>query len=194
MTNAPMKRRATMDPTDDTLNKVSLVERNVVPQGLSLLDPEAVAKRSQKDLVALAMEIQKADNFVKANACNKLQVIAEQIDFLKQQAQRILLETEQNMKLHHVACNFIKHPGHTYHLYKRESGQLYLSMLSPEEWGDSAPFQSYQGSYRLEQDQSWTPVHQIQAKDKQLGMLSKFFPNDPTTASILKSIDLNLDM
>lgn len=69
---------------------------------------------------------------IKANTCNKLQVIAEQIRFLQKQAENILLEAEQNVKLHHAACNFVKHPGHIYHLYQRESGQVYFSMLSPE--------------------------------------------------------------
>lgn len=51
---------------------------------------------------------------------------------MQKQAENILLEAEQNKKLHHVACNFVKQPGHIYHLYKQESGQFYFSMLSPE--------------------------------------------------------------
>lgn len=73
-----------------------------------------------------------ADSCIKANVCNKLQVIAEQIRFLQKQTESILLEAARNAKLHHVACNFVKQPGHVYHLYQRESGQLYFSMLSPE--------------------------------------------------------------
>lgn len=37
-----------------------------------------VSKKSPTDLVELAMEIQKADTFVHANACNKLRIIAQQ--------------------------------------------------------------------------------------------------------------------
>lgn len=59
-------------------------------------------------------------------------MIAEQIKFLQKQAEGILLEAERNAKLHHVACNFVKQPGQVYHLYQRESGQLYFSMISPE--------------------------------------------------------------
>lgn len=76
--------------------------------------------------------ILQADNFVKANACGKLQIIAEQMRFLHQQAQRVLLEAKDNTSLHHATCNFVKHPGKIYHLYQRESGQSYFSMLSPE--------------------------------------------------------------
>lgn len=69
---------------------------------------------------------------MKANACNKLQMIAEQMRFLQQQAERVLLEAKENTSLHHAACNFVKHPGNIYHLYQRESGQMYFSMLSPQ--------------------------------------------------------------
>ena len=52
--------------------------------------------------------------------------------FLHQQAERVLLEAKQHTNMHHAACNFVKHPGNVYHLYERESGQLYFSMLSPQ--------------------------------------------------------------
>lgn len=69
---------------------------------------------------------------MKATACAKLQMIAEQIKFLQQQAQRVLVEAKENSTMHHAACNFVKHPGNIYHLYERESGQSYFSMLSPQ--------------------------------------------------------------
>ncbi|EFN76746.1 uncharacterized protein C1orf50 homolog [Harpegnathos saltator] len=170
---------------------IALVERNIMPQGILLVDPTAVAKSNQQDLMALVAEIQKADSCIKANACNKLQVIAEQIKFLQKQAEGILLEAERNAKLHHVACNFIKQPGHVYHLYQRESGQLYFSMISPEEWGNSAPSQSYKGSFRLEHDHSWTPLSQLQRKDDELDIFNKFLPNNAITNSLLHNIMLN---
>jgi hypothetical protein len=73
-----------------------------------------------------------ADVTIRATACSKLQMIAEQVRFLRQQAHKILLEAKQNSDLHHAACNFRKLPGHVYHLYERSSGQQYFSMLSPE--------------------------------------------------------------
>lgn len=59
-------------------------------------------------------------------------MIAEQMRFLQQQAERVLIEAKNYTSIHHAACNFVKHPGNIYHLYQRESGQIYLSMLSPE--------------------------------------------------------------
>ncbi|XP_043263271.1 LOW QUALITY PROTEIN: uncharacterized protein C1orf50 homolog [Colletes gigas] len=183
-----------MDKSNNLLSKVALVERNTEPQGIPLNNPEAVAKSTQEDLIALAMEIQKADSFVKVNACSKLQVIAEQIRSLKKQAETILLTFHWNMKLYHVACNFVKHLGHVYHLYQQETGQLYFSMLSPEEWGNSGPPQIYKGAYRLEQDHSWSPLQKIDAKNKEMAMVAKLLSNIPATASAFKSIDLNVNM
>ncbi|XP_017881449.1 uncharacterized protein C1orf50 homolog [Ceratina calcarata] len=151
-------------------------------------DLGAVAKIPKQDLVALAKEIEKADSFVKSNACGKLQVIVEQIRFLKKQAENVLTEADWNMRLHHVACNFVKRPGHVYHLYQRETGEDYFSLISPEEWGDSSP--TYKGSYRLEHDRSWTSLKETKEKDKDLAMLAKIWSNIPN--SELKSIDLNL--
>lgn len=55
-----------------------------------------------------------------------------QVQYLKQQAHQILQEAEKDAELHRVACNFTKVPGNVYHLYERQSGQKYFSMLSPE--------------------------------------------------------------
>lgn len=44
----------------------------------------------------------------------------------------VIAEAKLSKELNCAACNFIKHPGHMYHLYERPSGQKYLSMLSPE--------------------------------------------------------------
>lgn len=65
-------------------------------------------------------------------------------------------ETNLNIDLHSVACNFVKKPGKVYHLYEKPTGQKYFGMLSPEEW--QKPPHRYLGSYMLETDSSWTPA------------------------------------
>lgn len=49
----------------------------------------------------LASQIQKADEFTRANVTNKLQVIAEQVRFLQEQARKILEEAKEADALHH---------------------------------------------------------------------------------------------
>jgi len=75
--------------------------------------------------------ILQADQFVKASTSGKLKVIVDQVRHLQQMALKILQDAQDNTRLHHAACNFHKVPGQIYHLYKRASGQVYFSMLSP---------------------------------------------------------------
>ncbi|XP_055640429.1 uncharacterized protein C1orf50 homolog [Toxorhynchites rutilus septentrionalis] len=160
-----MKRMAdtsTAEQYQEAMAKVTLVERNPCPNGTAIVSLYRSGRREAEDIVELAKEIQASDIQVKNNACAKLLVIAEQVRFLQEQARKILEETQSAQDLHHAACNFKKIPGNIYHLYKRESGQRYFSMLSPAEWGTSAINQSYVGSYRLEHDLSWTAVEKIQ--------------------------------
>ncbi|KAK4879836.1 hypothetical protein RN001_007982 [Aquatica leii] len=148
-------------------NEKNYVARNRKPHKESII----IGKRTPGDLIELASEIQRADTFTNANACNKLQVIAQQIRFLQQQAESVLRETKLNQELHHVACNFIKVPGNVYHLYKKPDEQRYFSMLSLQEW-TNCPHQ-YLGSFRLELDHSWTPIQCIDQKDAELTLVNK---------------------
>jgi hypothetical protein len=133
---------------------VALVERpSSADLGVQLVDSERSGRKTQSDLVELATQIQTADAFTRSNVCNKLQVIADQVRFLHEQARRILEETKEAENLHHFAwydlkfnitctilltffyfkqSNFKKVPGKVYYLYQRPSGQKYFAMLSPE--------------------------------------------------------------
>merc|ERR1711894_725344 len=98
-----------MDPREANFQEtVKLVERNPCPNGFQLVDPAKSGKKNQFDLVELASNIQKADQFTRATAGSKLSVIAEQVRFLQQQAQAVLEEANLNAELHHIACNFKK--------------------------------------------------------------------------------------
>ncbi|KAF5308772.1 hypothetical protein FQR65_LT06005 [Abscondita terminalis] len=175
-------KRGIWTETESISKKVSLVSRNPEPYGIPLVSAAAVGKRAPNDLVELAAEIQKADTFTHANACNKLQVIAQQIRFLQEQAQNILRETKLNEELHHVACNFVKVPGNIYHLYVKPDGQRYFSMLSPQEW-TNCPHQNL-GSFRLEQDQSWTPIQCIEQRNAEYMVVNKILGQNDQTINL----------
>ncbi|XP_048375534.1 uncharacterized protein C1orf50 homolog [Sphaerodactylus townsendi] len=151
------------------------------PQGSSLVERDSAGgfqltsiarKADPSDLVALAEEVQKADDFVRANACNRLTVIAEQIRYLQEQARKVLQEAVKDTDLHHVSCNFVKRPGNVYYLYRRASGQRYFSILSPKEWGPSCPSE-FLGAFKLQPDLSWTPAGDIEKRDAELNVLEK---------------------
>jgi hypothetical protein len=109
------------------------------------------------DLVDLAAEIARADETVSLVASSKLAIIRQQILALQEKARAILDEAAFAAELHRARCNFRKVPGHVYHLYRRAPGDLYFSMLSPDEWG-GAPPHAFEGSFRLEPDQTFSRV------------------------------------
>ena len=61
-------------------------------------------------------------------------MIAEQVRFLQEQAQKVLEDAQRNAHLNHIACNFKKIPGKTYYVYKKPdlNAKEYMSMISPE--------------------------------------------------------------
>ncbi|XP_027254893.1 uncharacterized protein C1orf50 homolog isoform X5 [Cricetulus griseus] len=167
------------DPaTPGPLEKGALVELTPTPGGLALVSPYHTNRVGDPlDLVALAEQVQKADEFIRANATNKLTVIAEQIQHLQEQARKVLEDARRDADLHHVACNMVKKPGNIYYLYQRESGQQYFSIISPEEWGAGCPH-DFLGAYKLQHDLSWTPYEDIEKQDAKIGMMDKLL-NQP---------------
>jgi hypothetical protein len=116
------------------------------------------------DLVDVAQRIAQADAMIGAVASGKLHVIAEQIRALQDEARTILEQTQRDLDLHRARCSFVRRPGHVYHLYRRTDGELWFSMIAPGEWhGEHA--NTFEGSYRLELDQSWTRVDEIGATE-----------------------------
>ncbi|HKJ89252.1 MAG TPA: DUF2452 domain-containing protein [Gammaproteobacteria bacterium] len=116
------------------------------------------------NLVDTAQEIQKADEMVNTRVSGKLKVIADQIKALQAEAEEIMNSAQQDMELHKAKCNFQRQPGKIYHLYAKEDGTLYFSMLSPEDWNGNPP-DTFRGSFRLEPDYSWTPAEKMDEPD-----------------------------
>lgn len=71
---------------------------------------------------------------------SKLEMIAKQMDFLKNEALNILSNHYLNDILKEVKCNFRKVPGTYYYVYLNEQNQKLLSLVSPEEWSNSYKF------------------------------------------------------
>lgn len=106
-----------------------------------------------------ALFIDESDRYLGAVARGQLQLLAEQIMYLQDRARNIIAGVEMNRRLHRIDCRFQKRPGHTYHLYSKrldDADSEYLSMLSPDEWGN--PPHPFLGSYTLNDDMSWTRV------------------------------------
>merc|ERR1712242_213913 len=142
---------------------VNLVARDTCPNGYQLVDADRSGKKSQHDLVELAAQVEKADQFTRATAGSKLQVIAEQVRFLQEQARKVLEDARMNALLHKTSCNFKKVPGKIYYVYKRDNGKNYMSMISPQEWGKSCP--PFVAAYKLEHDMTFAPYDKITKRE-----------------------------
>ncbi len=131
----------------DSRERNSVERQHLAPYPVSRLAPAY-------ELVDLAGEIARADDMLSVQANGKLQLVAEQIRRLQQEAQIILHETKRNQELHRAECNFQKKIGQVYHLYRKNDGKLLFSLIAPEEWGRRLPY-AFVGSYRLASDMSW---------------------------------------
>jgi len=61
--------------------------------------------------------------------------------FLQGQAKDILTNACQQAELNKAICYVKKKPGNIYYYYQRKSGEKYLTIMSPKDWGDSCPFE-----------------------------------------------------
>jgi len=141
-------------------------------QGADHSAPYPVSRMAPStELVDLARQIEEADQMLGNVVHAKLKVIAEQMKVLQQEAKTILEKTTRDQQLHRAQCQFKRQPGKIYHLYRRTGDALYFSMLSPEEWGGEPPHE-FVGSFRLENDMSWTPVEEIGEDETDVQLLN----------------------
>lgn len=145
-------------PSSDTT--VHLVESDKRPFGHVIVNTRNDTVADPQDLVGLARQIETSDAFIRANVSNRLQVIVNQVNFLREEAQRILLKARRDDELNHAACNLVRRPGQTYYYYERQSGQKYLSIMHPQDWlstgkSSGCPHR-FLGAFQLEYDNSWT--------------------------------------
>jgi hypothetical protein len=106
-------------------------------------------------LVSAAEEIEKADATLATMTGGKLGVIADQIRRLQDHARALLDRARRDAELHRARCSFEKRPGGVYHLYRKDDGERWFSLMAPEEWSRPQP-QTFEGTYRLEADMSFT--------------------------------------
>lgn len=135
-------------------------------QGPARAAPYPLSRLSGKfSLVDTAREIEQADQWIASTTSARLSAIAEQMQRLREQAEAVLQKAREDAELHRAEARFQRIPGKIYHLYERQDGTRYWSMLSPADWGGTPPH-VFVGSYRLEADQSFTRADQIEERDQ----------------------------
>jgi hypothetical protein len=68
--------------------------------------------------------------------------------------ENLMSEIKMNERLYTASHNFEPISGETYHLYKKESGEEFISLISPDQWKKF----DFVGSYRFLSDGRWQVV------------------------------------
>jgi hypothetical protein len=71
---------------------------------------------------------------------------------IQKEYQKILDEISINERLYLAEHSFEPIAGHSYHLYIKENGEEFLSIISPKEWGDRF---EYVGTFEFLSDGRW---------------------------------------
>merc|ERR1719471_2416485 len=79
-----------------------------------------------------------------------------QVRFLQEQARKVLEDARLNAYIYKQ---------------KKNPDEEFMSMISPEEWGDSGP--EFVGGYKLEYDMSWTELQDIERKQNETALIIK---------------------
>ncbi|MEM8527113.1 MAG: DUF2452 domain-containing protein [Bacteroidota bacterium] len=84
----------------------------------------------------------------------QLDQIRKQVELLVTQAQLIHDRVEVSERIYLADINFKPLIGTIYHLYRRKNGKDVLSMVAPNEWGRSQPYE-FVASVKLLADHTW---------------------------------------
>ncbi len=85
----------------------------------------------------------------------QMQQIYEQMQLLAAQAKKLEQRVLVSEKIYNAEINFEPVIGHTYYLYRRKNGKQVLSMVAPENWGKTLPFEAFEAKVKLLADHTW---------------------------------------
>ncbi|WP_425391239.1 DUF2452 domain-containing protein [Ekhidna sp.] len=82
----------------------------------------------------------------------------EQMQTLIKQAQYLQDRVKVSERIYQASVPFQPVVGKIYYLYLKKDGSDLLSMVSPDEWGHSFPYESFEAEVRLLSDHTWEVV------------------------------------
>ncbi len=82
----------------------------------------------------------------------------EQMQTLIEQAKYLKSRVEVSERIYQATVPFQPVIGKIYYLYKKNDATDLLSMVSPDEWGKSFPYESFEAEVRLLSDHTWEIV------------------------------------
>jgi len=91
--------------------------------------------------------------------------IKEQIELLAAQANEIHRRKALSEMIYSAKVSFEPLISHIYHLYQKPNEELVLSMVGPDEWGRSFPFERFVATVKLLADHTWEILAEGKEKD-----------------------------
>ena len=88
----------------------------------------------------------------------QLEQIRKQIELLALQAQEIQKRKELSHMIYSAKLSFQPVIGQVYYLYEKKDDSIFISMISPQEWGRSGPFKRFIAKVKLLADHTWTEI------------------------------------
>lgn len=85
----------------------------------------------------------------------QLKQLYDQMQTLANQAKELKSRVEVSEKIYRSEMGFEPLIGHTYFLYQRANGSFVLSMVAPDSWGKSMPFEQFEAKVTLLSDHTW---------------------------------------
>ncbi|REE02169.1 DUF2452 domain-containing protein [Marinoscillum furvescens] len=81
--------------------------------------------------------------------------IYEQMELLMKQANELRKRIDVSERIYSCQLNFKPVIGEIYHLYQRDDGSDFLSMIAPNEWGRSRKYNELVATVKLLPDHTW---------------------------------------
>lgn len=75
---------------------------------------------------------------------------------LQEEFRKLVETSDDTQRMYNASISFVPIVGQVYHLYKRENGEEWVSMIAPEDF--SGYYHEYVGSYRLATDSVWIRI------------------------------------
>ena len=129
-------------------------ELHNAPYALSVTSPkiEPIDKRMLKANAHEAMQHQ---------AEQQIQMLKKQAELLMKQAKAIEERLEISHAIYKADINFEPVINGIYHLYQKEDGTDFLSMIAPEEWGRKKNWANFVAEIKLLADHTWEILRDV---------------------------------
>ncbi len=88
----------------------------------------------------------------------------EQMQTLIEQAKYLKNRVEISERIYQASVPFVPVIGKEYFLYRKKDGSDLLSMVSPDEWGATMPYEAFEAQVRLLSDHTWEVVQSNEAE------------------------------